>query len=92
MFRLCSSHTHLQKFFRELKLVFCGIALLNGTLKLVFSLIYLHNLPLRALREDEDLVVERVERLAHGLRLLLGHTYTVLQEVHFYVRRLRKKR
>lgn len=48
---------------------------------------HLHHFPLRTLGEDEDLVVQRIQRLPHWLGLLLGHTGAILQEVNFDVRR-----
>lgn len=48
---------------------------------------YLHHFTLWAFREDQDLVVERIQRLPHGLGLFLGHADAVLQEVNFNVGR-----
>jgi len=48
---------------------------------------HLDHLPLRALGEDQDLVVERIQRLPDRLGLLLGHAGPVLQEVHLDVGR-----
>lgn len=48
---------------------------------------YLNHFPLWAFREDQDLVVERIQRLPHWLGLLLSHTDPVLQEVNLDVGR-----
>lgn len=48
---------------------------------------YLHHLALRTLRKDQDLVVERIQRLPDRLGLLLGHADAVLQEVDLDVGR-----
>lgn len=53
---------------------------------------HLHHFPLWALREDQDLVVERIQRLPHWLGLLLGNTDPILQEVNFDVGRCNKSK
>lgn len=46
---------------------------------------HLHHFTLWAFREDQDLVVERIQRLPHRLGLFLGHADAVLQQVNFDV-------
>lgn len=57
-----------------------------------YDVSHLYYFSLWAFREDQDLVVQRIQTLPHWLGLLLGHTDAILQEVNFDVGRWNNNR